>query len=390
MILRQTAAIFTDAYRELNAKKLFWITLLFSIIIVAAYACFSIDDRGVHFLWFTLPGTEEYAANISPATFFKVWMYAIGIGFWLTWVATILALISTAGIFPDLLASGSIDLYLSKPISRLRLFLTKFLTGLLFVAVQVGVFVVGCLLVIGIRANAWEWSLLLAIPIVLAFFSYLYAICTLFGILTRSTITALLLTLVAWFCFFGLNTVDEVLLQVRSDAQANIEYAQFRIADNEARAQRLQARIDNDTANERTESQLESVKRTLDSSHLDLERYQRTLDGVEPWYQRIFLTKTFFPKTGETVALLERYTIELDEIKAMLPPEQRDTGDLNLEELGYAQPGQATTASEVVPARIRIEMERRSRSLAWVLGTSFGFTGFILGIAAFIFSRRDY
>lgn len=390
MILRQTAAIFVDAYRELNAKKLFWITLLFSILIVAAYACFSIDARGVHFLWFTLPGTEEYASNLSPATFFKVWMYGVGIGFWLTWVATILALISTAGIFPDLLASGSIDLYLSKPISRLRLFLTKFLTGLLFVAVQVGVFVVGCLLVIGIRASAWEWSLLLAIPIVLAFFSYLYAICTFFGILTRSTITSLLLTLVVWFCLFGLNSVDEVLLQFRSEAQANIEYTQFRIADNEARAERLQARIDSDTANERTQSQLESVKSTLESSREQLDRYQRRLDGLEPWYQRTFLVKTFFPKTGETVALLSRYTIDLDELKALLPPEQRADQDINLEELGYAQPGEATTVSEVIPASIRVEMERRSRTLAWVLGTSFGFTGFILGIAAFFFCRRDY
>ena len=28
MIARQTAALFLDAYRELNAKKMFWITLV--------------------------------------------------------------------------------------------------------------------------------------------------------------------------------------------------------------------------------------------------------------------------------------------------------------------------------------------------------------------------
>ena len=390
MILRQTAAIFTDAYRELNAKKLFWITLFFSILIVAAYACFGIDARGVHFLWMTLPGTEQYAANISPATFFKFWMYAVGIGIWLTWVATILALVSTAGIFPDLLASGSIDLYLSKPISRLRLFLTKFLTGLLFVAVQVGVFIMGCILVIGIRGGSWEWSLLLAIPIVLAFFSYLYAICTLFGILTRSTITALLLTLVAWMCFFGLNSTDNILLAVRSDAGFNLERAQLSASQNRERIEILQARIDNNTAGERTESQLDMAKRNLESAVANIERHQRTLDGVEPWYRRVFVAKSFFPKTSETVALLGRYTLDMDELKALMPPDQRNDVEINIEELGYARPGEATEAAQVMPPNIRTELELRSRSIAWVLGTSFGFTGFILAIAAFIFSRRDY
>lgn len=390
MILRQTAAIFTDAYRELNAKKLFWITLLFSIIIVGFYACFGIDAQGVHFLWMTLPGTEQYAANISPATFFKFWMYAVGIGIWLTWVATILALISTAGIFPDLLASGSIDLYLSKPISRLRLFLTKFLTGLLFVGVQVGVFIVGCILVIGIRGGSWEWSLLLAIPIVLAFFTYLYAICTFFGILTRSTITALLLTLVAWLCFFGLNSTDNILLAVRSDAGFNLERAQLSASQNRERIENLQARIDNNTAGERTESQLEMAKRNLESAVANIERHQKTLDGVEPWFQRVFMAKSFFPKTSETVALLGRYTLDLEELQALMPPDQRNDVEVNIEELGYARPGEAMEAAQVMPPNIRSELELRSRSIAWVLGTSFGFTGFVLAIAAFFFCRRDY
>ena len=102
-------------------------------------------------------------------------------GVYLTWVAAVLALISTSSMFPDFLTGGSIDLYLSKPIGRVRLFFTKYVSGLMFVALQVSVFAVGSFLVLGWRGHSWEPSLFLAIPIVVIFFSYLYGICVLLG-----------------------------------------------------------------------------------------------------------------------------------------------------------------------------------------------------------------
>ena len=38
MILTQTTALFVDAYRELNARKLFWITMALNILAVALFA----------------------------------------------------------------------------------------------------------------------------------------------------------------------------------------------------------------------------------------------------------------------------------------------------------------------------------------------------------------
>jgi len=62
---------------------------------------------------------------------------------WLAWAATILALISTASIFPDFLSGGAIDLVLSKPIGRFKLFFFKYVTSLLFVLLQVAIFCFG-------------------------------------------------------------------------------------------------------------------------------------------------------------------------------------------------------------------------------------------------------
>ena len=116
----------------------------------------------------------------------------------MSWLASILALISTASIVPDMVTGGSIDILLSKPIGRTRLFLTRYFTGLLFVTVQVAVFTIASIVVVGIRGGSWEPWFLLAIPLVVIFFSYLFCICALVGLLTRSTIVALLVTML--FC----------------------------------------------------------------------------------------------------------------------------------------------------------------------------------------------
>src|SRR3954465_12840878 len=140
-MIRQTLALLLDAYRELNARKLFWIVLSISLLVAAAFASVGITENGVSLL-----GWEIHIAFVnarvlpSKAFFYKFLFYHFGFGFWLTWAATILALISTAGLIPDFVPSGAIDPPLAKPIGRVRLFITKYLASLLFVAIQVSLF----------------------------------------------------------------------------------------------------------------------------------------------------------------------------------------------------------------------------------------------------------
>ena len=156
---------------------------------------------------------------ISPAVFYKQMFVYGGIGFWLSWLATILALISTAGIFPDLISSGVIDLFVSKPIGRLRLFVTEYAAGLLFVTLQVTIFSLGSFLVIGLRGGVWEPGLFVAVPVVVCFFSYLFSVCTLLGILTRSTVAALLLTLLFWLFVYGTGAAEQNVLMFETMAK---------------------------------------------------------------------------------------------------------------------------------------------------------------------------
>ena len=150
MILRQTAALFLDAYRELSARKLFWLVLILSGLVVAVFGAVGLNDKGIQFgprQW-TVPSDVVNTNFIAPQLFYKFVFASIGVPIWLGWIASILAVVSTASIFPDFVAGGSIELLLSKPIGRVRLFFTKFATGLLFVVLQVSVFALACFLVI--------------------------------------------------------------------------------------------------------------------------------------------------------------------------------------------------------------------------------------------------
>ena len=155
-MLTQTLALFIDSYRELSAKKIFWLTMGISGLIVLMIAAVGMSDDGsMTILWFetSLPLGD---LGLEKGVFYKVVFVNLGFRFWLAWGATILALASTAGIFPDFISGGAIDLALSKPIGRVRLLLTKYVASLLFVALQVAVFSLCAFLVIGIRGGAWE------------------------------------------------------------------------------------------------------------------------------------------------------------------------------------------------------------------------------------------
>lgn len=231
-MMTQTLALLLDAYRDLSARKLFWIVLAISTLLAASFAGVGVNPDGISLFGKTFQSYLFNSDMIAPATFYKLIFIHAGVNWWLSFLATGLALISTAGIFPDFIAGGAIDLYLSRPISRLRLFFTKYLCGLLFVTLQITCFCLACMLVIGIRSGAWMPAIFIAVPLVLAFYSYLYCFCVLMGILTRSGIAALLLTGLFWGGVFAVHATETGLLtmqiaQQREIAAGNATYNSF-------------------------------------------------------------------------------------------------------------------------------------------------------------------
>jgi len=437
MFVRQTLAMLVDSYRELSARKLFWLSMILSGVVVLAFAVIGINAEGITLLGYEV-GLPIFSTKLMTVpTFYKYLFTTLGVGIWLTWAAAILALVSTAGIIPEFVASGAIETTLSKPIGRVRLLLTKYCCSLLFVGLQVGVFTFCSFLVIGLRGGTWEPGLFWAVPLVLLFFSYLYCVCTLLGLLTRSSIAALLLTVLVWFCIFIMHSGEQALLMFRKQYEVAVvmhDEAIGKLEKKLAEAKRVESeepldpKAKQDAAASLSPGQAAAAKAVGDRAAKaigalftgggrkgagdaakpeadgdkpaepltvklakDIERTKTSRDAVAStrdslgwWHTSVFAVKTLLPKTSETTALLNRVLFKSSELADWQESaaENRNRG------------GQGQRVGEVRVSQVRIQRAMdealRSRSLTWVLGTSMGFQILILGITCYIFARRDF
>lgn len=386
----QTSALVLDAYRELNSKKLFWVTLVISLCVVLSCAALGINAKGITVLGWEFDTAPLTADLVPPAKFYLFLFANLAVPIWLTWLASLLALISTASIVPDFLAGGAIELTLARPLSRLRLFATKYACGLLFVALQVSVFSVACFVVVGLRGGSWEPRIFLALPIVVLFFSYLFAFCVLFGMLTRSTIASLLLTLLVWMGLWALNTTSAMLLMLRETAVVNAERAARRVERHEESGRRKVVRLE-----ERDEpvpgsagaplpgaaaDALEAVEPALHEARAEA---QRAMESAARWRRAAAVAtavKAVLPKTDETIALLDRWTLT--------------AADKRPFEGGLDQPppddGPLPFGVPDGEAAARFNAVIRGRSAGWVIGTSCLCEAVVFALAAWLFCRRDF
>lgn len=388
----QTWALFVDAYRELNARKLFWITLILSLLVVVAFAFVSINDRGISIFGAQFDNVGWSTKVIPAATFYKFVFTEIAIPWWLGLIATVLALISVCSVFPDFISGGAIDLYLSKPIGRLRLFLTKYVTSLLFVALQVFVFALASFLLIGIKSGAWEFGIFLAVPLVTLFFSYLFCVCVLLGVVTRSPLASLLVTILFWLAVFSVHTSEAALLVFKSAKLEQIDEQKQIIA-------RFQDIVDKNkelapdkpTANSAWEQQLSNARSSLPEIQKDAEQ-------LTWWHNLIWRIKAPLPKTTETVDLMSRWLVEKEPLMQANRESRyasRQRREERRAERGIpAPPTQPSAEARFNPEDDqvieRIQDEMNARTAAWLIGSSLAFEAAVLAIAAWIFCRRDF
>ena len=338
VVVTQTVALFIDAYRELNAKRLFWITLWLSLAVVATFAFVSITPTGFKIFVWDIP--SFFNSTIIPAdTFYKFLFTQWAIPWWLGVAASILALISVASVFPDFITGGSIDLYLARPIGRLRLFVTKYLTGLLFVALQVLLFCAASFFVIGVKGHVWEFGIFLAVPLVTAFFSYLYCVCVLMGLITRSTLAAILVTLLFWFGLFALNSSSNILLTFRTIS----EERQMRMSENIASWDHMISQQKALAPERQSAGALKNFEFHRDGLLTEKRGVDTTVGQLQFWSLLIEHTRAPLPKTDESIKLMNRWLIEPDPI--MKAQAQRRSGGA----IGAMPGGRETGRSKLLP-----------------------------------------
>lgn len=121
------------------------------------------------------------------------------------------ALLVTASIIPETFEPGSLNLLLSKPISRSGLFLAKFAGGCVFISLCATYLFAGLWLWLGLAIGVWQNAILYSIVLYIIVFGIYYSVSAFVGLVTRSTILSVVVTILFWATCFAIGTTYGIL-----------------------------------------------------------------------------------------------------------------------------------------------------------------------------------
>ncbi len=392
LVVRQTLALFVDALRRLRAAKLFWVALVLSAIVAGSLGILGINETGLSVPFYGQIESNWFNSELVPPRDFYAGLFVlVGVSLWLAWAANILAVISTADLVPALVADGSVDLYLSRPLGRVQLFLTRYLTGLLFVVLQALCFSGAAAIVFLLRAGVWVPGVFWAVPMIALLFSFLYCVSALTGLLTGSSIVAILVTLLFWMAIFAIDTIEQVVLTQREQSQALLDEAEATVQRSESLA---------DTFANAGESMREMQAANVAVARRQAEAARASATDWANGHRIVMAVKAPLPKTGETVqALQNRLFASADlssfeqqfadrEIEQAQRRAERRAERLNYED---GPEKEAFIRESIADARGQMEASATyaGRPLWWSIGTGIAFEVVIVGLCCLIFWRRD-
>ena len=225
----QFLAILSDSIRESRDRKIFWVLLAMTGVIVLAMLSVGFHGDRVTFLFGAFDAETGHFNPLSALGRERIASIAVYllVSNFLGWIGVILMVIATANFFPNLMERGTIDVMLAKPISRPVLFLYKYIASMTFVLLQATIFVVLTFLVMGLHWRVWLPGYLMCIPLLVLLFSYLFCVTALVGVKTGSSLAAVLYTLGAWVVFALLPAGAQGLTLLKADENS----AMYRVAE---------------------------------------------------------------------------------------------------------------------------------------------------------------
>jgi ABC-type transport system involved in multi-copper enzyme maturation permease subunit len=140
----------------------------------------------------------------------------------------LLILVFTSSFLPSFLDPSSATVLLAKPVPRWSLLAGKFIGVLLWVLVQVMLFVFGTWLALAVKTGVWDPIYLLCIPVVFVHFAVFYSFSTFLAVWTRSAVACVFGSILFWFLCWGMNYGHHALLARQFDLPlARLKTEQF-------------------------------------------------------------------------------------------------------------------------------------------------------------------
>lgn len=191
--------IIQNTFREALAKKIFiGYYIFYAIVVLVMIFLVNMDS---------VEGVMSFADAKSIVQQAEVGFLKI------SWSLIIFfSLISTASFIPSMLEKGTIDLLISKPISRSTILISKYLGAVLFVFFSM-VFLMGSIwLILSLKSGYWDPTFLLSIFALTFAFAVMYSIVVLIGLTTQSTIVAILVNFFLIFVLCPVLSIREGLI----------------------------------------------------------------------------------------------------------------------------------------------------------------------------------
>ena len=191
--------IIKNTFREALAKKIFiGYYIFYAIVVLLMLFAVNLD---------TVEG-------VISLTDIKQSVHLVEKGFLdISWALIVFfSLISTASFIPSMLEKGTIDLLISKPVSRFSILLSKYLGAVLFMFISM-VFLLGSIwFILSAKSGYWDYEFLLAIPLITLAFAVMYSINIYIGLATQSTIISILVNFFMIFVLCPILSVREGLI----------------------------------------------------------------------------------------------------------------------------------------------------------------------------------
>jgi ABC-type transport system involved in multi-copper enzyme maturation permease subunit len=194
--------LFADAIYQVLDNKVFRVLIAVTLIPILLTFFVGLKEDSISVLFgkweFDYPAMMAMLGE-DPRPVAIEWLLDVVIDQFAGGIGMTLAIAATAFFVPRMLEKGAADLVFAKPLPRWALYLSRYITGLLFVGLlglflTVGMYL-GVLIVSGYSAPAILWSSLTLIYL----FSMVHCVTMLIGVYTRSTSAAMIMGIVFFF-----------------------------------------------------------------------------------------------------------------------------------------------------------------------------------------------
>lgn len=185
-------AIIENTFREGIAKKTILTILILNTLIIGFFliALGAAQDTLFIFGMDLEQAPEEVLRAVEAGIVAFFYQISIFIG-----------VFAISSFFPNMQEKGTIDLLLSRPMSRFNIYLAKFIGCALVVLLIIGYLILGTWLVIGLKTGVYHIEYLYTIPVFMLIFAAFLGFVAMMGILSRNSTTSAVTTLFIPFLF---------------------------------------------------------------------------------------------------------------------------------------------------------------------------------------------